>query len=450
MEFREKKVLIFGTGKSGIAAAELLQNTGAVLTVYDGNEKLTEEEVRSRSGAFSDAGILIGKLPEEAAAETEIAVLSPGVPLDCPEVLLLKEQKALLLGEIELGYLFGKGRLCAITGTNGKTTTTALTGALLAEEYEDVRVVGNIGNPYTSEAASMTDRTVTAAEISSFQLETADTFHPEAAAILNITPDHLNRHHTMEAYIAAKERIAENLRGEDVLVLNYEDPVLKSFGEQAECRVRFFSSERKVENGMYVRGKELVFVKDGAEDAWLSVDELQILGKHNWENACAAALLAEAMGVSKEKIIRGLKKFQAVEHRIEFAGEFDGVRYYNDSKGTNPDAAIKGITSMDRPTVLIGGGYDKGSEYGEWIKAAIPHMKKLILLGQTRESIAEECERQGFSEYELVDSLEEAVEHARAAARPGDSVLLSPACASWGMFKNFEERGNRFKELVRQ
>lgn len=441
-------MFIFGTGISGIAAAKLLKEAGASLLVFDGNAKLKEEDVREKSPAFAEAKIRIGELTPDFLEGAEIAVLSPGVPLDCPEALLIKEKGLKILGEIELGYIFGKGRLSAITGTNGKTTTTALTGELFKLAFDDVRVVGNIGVPYTEEAPTMTEKTVTAAEISSFQLETADTFHPEVSAILNITPDHLDRHHTMEAYIEAKEEITRNQAKDEVLVLNYEDPVLKEFGETVERNVLWFSSKQKVPKGFYVKDGVILYVNGDKEEQVLAVNELNILGSHNWENAMAASAIALSMGVSMEKIREGLKAFTAVPHRIEFIAEIKGVRYYNDSKGTNPDAAIRGITSMDRPTVLIGGGYDKNSTYNEWIRECKGRAKKIILIGQTREKIKAACDEEGFTETEYAESLEEAVEKASEFAKEGDAILLSPACASWGMFKNYEERGDLFRELV--
>ena len=445
------KTLIFGTGRSGIAAAGLLKREGADLLIYDGNQELTEEKVRTLCPAFQEADIVLGTLSEEALSEVRTAVLSPGVPLDIPETTLIRSLGIKVIGEIELGYLYGGGGpVAAITGTNGKTTTTALTGALLKNFFSDVRVVGNIGIPYTEEAMTMQPDTVTVAEISSFQLETADTFHPKVSAILNITPDHLNRHHTMEAYIAAKERICTNQTPEETVVLNYEDPVLRSFGEKIPQKVCFFSSARTLSDGLFYRDGVIYAARQGVEEMLLPAKELQILGLHNVENAMAASAIALAFQVPMELIRKGLREFQAVPHRIEFVAEIRGVRYYNDSKGTNPDAAIKGITSMDRPTVLIGGGYDKGSDYTEWIREFPGRVKKLILLGQTREKIKAACDACGFSSYVLVDSFEEAVRLAAETAAPGDNVLLSPACASWGMFRDYEERGDIFRELVKK
>ena len=448
MDFQKKNVLVFGTGKSGVAAAELLQKKGASLLIFDGNEKLSEEEVRTRSEAFSEAKLIFGTLNEKDIRDLDLAVLSPGVSPEKPEVQLLKRSRIPFIGEIELAYLCGAGRLAAITGTNGKTTTTALTGELLASHYEDTRVVGNIGIPYTQEAYTMTDETVTVAEISSYQLETTDRFHPEVSAILNFTPDHLDRHHTMENYIAAKERITERQTAGDTVVLNYEDPVLREFGKTLKPKVVWFSSEQKLNDGLFYRKGVIFTASHGKEDPLIEVSALQILGKHNYENAMAAAAIALCMGVPREKVVKGLSAFKAVEHRIEFVTEIDGVRYYNDSKGTNPDASIKAVEAMDRQTVLIGGGYDKSATYEEWIRTFPGKVKKLVLLGQTADKIAAACEACGFTAYEKVETLADAVNLAAECATSGEAVLLSPACASWGMFANFEERGKQFKELV--
>jgi UDP-N-acetylmuramoylalanine--D-glutamate ligase len=340
----------------------------------------------------------------------------------------------------------------AITGTNGKTTTTALTGQIMESYFNDVKVVGNIGIPYTSVAADTTEDTVTVAEISSFQLETIQKFHPKVSAILNITPDHLNRHHTMECYIETKERITENQTAEDTCVLNYEDEVLRAFGEKLQTNVLYFSSKRKLLKGLYLDGEEIYYAsgKDGAPAVKvIHVNELNILGKHNYENVMAAVGMAVSMGVPMEKIVEVLKQFQAVEHRIEYATEKRGVKFYNDSKGTNPDAAIQGIRAMNRPTLLIGGGYDKASEYDEWVESFDGKVKKLVLIGQTREKIAECAKKHGFTDVILCDTFEEAIDTCYANAVSGDAVLLSPACASWGMFANYEERGRIFKEYVR-
>ena len=448
MDLTGKRVLVVGSGISGIAATELLKKKGCEVVLYDGNESLDIEALKEKAPVFRNVSILLGDLPKEQMEKMDLAVLSPGVPTDLPFVNSMREQGIPIWGEIELAYFFGKGRIAAITGTNGKTTTTALTGQIMEAYYKDVKVVGNIGIPYTSVAAETTDETVTVAEISSFQLETIHAFHPQVSAILNITPDHLNRHHTMECYIEAKESITKNQTAEDTCVLNYEDEVLRRFGETLKCKVVYFSSERKLDEGLYLDGKEIFYADGEKTTKVINVDELNILGKHNYENVMAATAMALSMGVPMEKIVEALKVFQAVEHRIEYVTEKRGVRFYNDSKGTNPDAAIKGISAMNRPTYLIGGGYDKQSEYDEWIESFQGKVRKLVLIGQTKEKIAACAKKHGFTDVVMCETLEEAIDYCYQNAKSGEAVLLSPACASWGMFPNYEVRGKIFKDYV--
>ena len=341
-----------------------------------------------------------------------------------------------------------KMKMIGITGTNGKTTTTTLLGESMKAYQDDVFVVGNIGNPYTVAADFMTEHSIAVAEMSSFQLESIVSFRPNVSAILNYTPDHLNRHHTMEAYIAAKENIARNQTEDDYCVLNYEEPVMRKFAETLKCHVLFFSSQHKLEKGIYLDNDKIIY-KNPDEVEVCHVDELQILGTHNYENVMAAVCMAAVYGVPMETIRKAILAFKGVAHRIEYVAEKNGVVYYNDSKGTNPDAAIKAIQAMRRPTILLGGGYDKDSEYTEWINSFDGKVKKLILMGATKEKIARDCEKCDFHDYVYVDTFEEAMNLAVEMAEPGDAVLLSPACASWGMFPNYEVRGDKFKEIVK-
>lgn len=443
----EKKVLVFGSGISGIGACRLLEQVGRGVILYDGNASLCADKIREQLGSAKSVEIVLGELSEEVIDSLDLVVMSPGVPTDLPIVNRMREKNIPIWGEIELAYYYGKGDVLAITGTNGKTTTTALLGEIIKNYKESVYVVGNIGNPYTTVALDMNETSVAVAEVSSFQLETIHSFCPKVSAILNITPDHLNRHHTMENYIAAKEDIAKNQSAEDVCVLNYEDEVTRKFGERLQCKVLYFSSQRKLEKGIFLDGGNIIYKVD-EEVVVCHVDELQILGTHNHENVMAASAMALSYGVPIEVVRETVKSFAGVAHRIEYVCEKHGVAYYNDSKGTNPDAAIKGIQAMNRRTLLIGGGYDKDSEYEEWIQSFDGKVKHLVLLGQTREKIAKAARDVGFENIILVDTLEEAVQTCAELAEPGDAVLLSPACASWGMFKNYEERGDKFKDFV--
>ena len=343
-----------------------------------------------------------------------------------------------------------KVKLIGITGTNGKTTTTALTGEIMKKFYKSVFVVGNIGDPYTAHALETTDESVTVAEVSSFQLETIMDFHPNVSAITNITPDHLNRHHTMEAYIRAKMNIAKNQTPEDICVLNYEDEETRKMADEFQASVLFFSSKHKLEQGIYLDGEDIVYKPEKEKEGTVicKTGELQILGVHNYENVMAAVAMAAAYGVDLDVIRKSVLAFKGVEHRIEYVAEKNGVVYYNDSKGTNPDAAIKGIQAMNRPTILIGGGYDKQSDFHEWIQSFDGKVRYLVLIGATKEQIQKEAAECGFHDCILKDTFEEALDTCVELARPGDAVLLSPACASWGMFPNYEVRGEEFKKYV--
>ena len=459
MDFKGKRILIVGTGKSGTGAYRLLSALSADCILFDGNEKADPDIIRSRIGEEEQVEIYTGDLPEPVLGSLDLVILSPGVPTDIPMIKNFYERNIPVWGEVELAYRAGKGDVLAVTGTNGKTTTTALLGHIMSGCRDSVFVVGNIGTAYTSRSLEMTDDTVTVAEISSFQLETIDRFAPKVSAILNITEDHLNRHHTMEEYIRVKEEIAKNQTKDDWCILNYEDEVLKEFAKRIEPRVLFFSSGRVLPDGTfgaYLKDDKIIFslpdekAPSGKEELeFVKTDELKLLGAHNYENVMAASLMAWAYGVPIDNIRSSVKTFTAVEHRIEFVTEKNGVAWYNDSKGTNPDAAIKGIQAMNRPTILIGGGFDKGSDYDEWIRSFDGKVKYLVLIGQTREKIRDAAFRLGFTDIILANNLEEAVQVCSRLAVPGDACLLSPACASWGQFENYEQRGNMFKEYVR-
>lgn len=450
MRLHNKKVLVFGSGKSGIGAADLLGAVGAFPVIFDGNGEIDKEQVRKKTTGTYPVEVYAGELPKEVQDSLDLVVLSPGVPIDIPLVKSFYAQGLPVWGEVELAYQIGKGQVLAITGTNGKTTTTALLGKIMEDACPSVFVVGNIGTPYTSKALEMREDSVTVAEISSFQLETIETFAPKVSAVLNITEDHLNRHHTMEEYIRVKELIVKNQTAEDFCILNYEDEVLREFGKKITPKVIYFSSARPLEEGIYLDGDQIILSLSGEKRTVVSTGELKLLGVHNYENVMAAVAMAYCAGVTLESIKKSVCAFTAVEHRIEYVTEKNGVAYYNDSKGTNPDAAIKGIQAMNRPTLLIGGGYDKESSYDEWIQAFDGKVRYLVLIGQTREKIRDAARRLGFTNCILCEDLKEAVQVCAKKARPGDAVLLSPACASWGQFDNYEQRGERFKEYVNE
>ncbi len=456
--FSEKCCLIIGAGKSGKGAARLLLDRDASVVIFDENEKCDIPAVRGCFREDDDIKVIKGVLPDEIREKASLVVLSPGVPLDSPLVTLLKEEGKEITGEVELAFVCGKGDVLAITGTNGKTTTTTLLGEIMQNHVKErkeggrVFVVGNIGEPYTLYSGEMEDNSVTVAEISSFQLETVSSFKPYIAAVLNVTPDHLNRHHTMEEYTAAKFRITENQDREDTLVLNYDDPLTRSMGEETEAGVVYFTRDEELDinsvkaDFVHIKGREVLF----NDRVILSLDEIKLLGTHNHENIMAAVGMAVKYGVSDRVIRDTVAAFTAVEHRIEFVETVNGVDYYNDSKGTNPDAAIKAVLSMVKPTLLIGGGYDKNSTYDEFIQSFGERVKLLVLIGDTAEKIRECAVSHGFTDIIMAKDLKDAVEICHREAVPGDAVLLSPACASWDMFKNYEERGKLFKEFVRE
>ena len=447
---QSQRVLVAGTGTSGIAAAKLILERGGEVVLYDGSKELNEKEIKKKFEDPEKVTVVLGEIKRSDLLGVELCIISPGIPLTSPFVAVVDEAKIPVLGEIELAYQCGAGRLAAITGTNGKTTTTALTGEILKAQFEEVFVAGNIGDPYTGQVPQMTENSVTVLEVSSFQLETIMDFKPDVSAILNITPDHLDRHGTMENYIQIKEGITLNQTDKDAVVLNYDDPVLREFGEREDLkpRVIWFSSREKLKDGFCMDGDEIVWCQNGRQTSLVNVKEMQLLGRHNYENAMAAAAIGMRMGVPTAKISRVLKEFKPVEHRIEFVRERTGVRYYNDSKGTNPDAAIQALRAMPGPTILIAGGYDKNGTYDAWVEEFAGKVKYLVLIGQTRDKIAACAKEHGFTEIMYAEDMQEAVQVCAVYADIGDCVLLSPACASWGMFKNYEERGRIFKECV--
>lgn len=447
MTLESKNVLVVGTGKSGIAAANLLSRKGANTILFDQNKDLDVSEISKKING--NGKVVLGELTEDIKKTIDLVVLSPGVPIDLPMVEEFKKMNIPVWGEIELAYQLGKGKVVAITGTNGKTTTTSLVGEIMKANFASSFVVGNIGNPYTEATMETRDDSVIVAEISSFQLETIDTFKPVVSAILNITPDHLNRHHTMENYINTKLSITKNQTKSEYCVLNYEDETLRERASELPATVCYFSSQRALSEGIYLdEDKNIIFAEGNEKTVVCNVKELKLLGTHNYENVMAAVLISLKAGVPMDVIRKVIKEFRAVEHRIEYVVEKNGIKFYNDSKGTNPDAAIKGIRAMETPTLLIGGGYDKNNDFTEWIQAFDGKVKLLVLIGQTREKIAETAKACGFDKIAFAESLEEAVNICYSNAVPGDSILLSPACASWGMFKNYEQRGEIFKELA--
>ena len=443
--------IVAGTGKSGISATKLLVNHGVKVYLFDENKDRDIEAIKEKTGDSELVQIELGELGEDALSSSQLMVISPGIPVDAPFTDVVRNAGIPIWSEIELAYNYGKGKIAAITGTNGKTTTTALVGEIVKAHNAKTIVVGNIGIPYTELCDTTDDDSDTVAEISSFQLETVIDFHPNVSAILNLTPDHLNRHYTFENYGNVKFSITKNQTMDDVTVLNYDDEHTRAMGEKAKdhCHVVYFSRLEKPAGGVYVEDGDIILEDGDKKINVLAIKDLKLMGAHNVENVLAAVGISYYMGVPVDVIRDVATSFKAVAHRIEYVDTVDGVAYYNDSKGTNPDAAIKGIQAMVAPTFLIGGGYDKGSEYDEWIEAFDGKVKWLVLIGQTAQKIADCAKRHGFNSIIFEENLQDAVAYCHENAVDGDAVLLSPACASWGQFDNYEQRGDMFKEYVR-
>jgi len=445
MNYIEQKVLILGLGLSGEAAAEELLKKGAEVAVWDEKD---EKELKS-SARLKTKGVEIftGKnFPD--LNRFSLVVTSPGI--DSRHPLLEKAQKIGLpvLSELELGFRQLKGKLIAITGTNGKTTTTFLTAAILKQAGFSAFVAGNIGVPLIKVASFATAKDIVVAEVSSFQLEHVCQFHPHLAVFLNLTPDHLNRHQTMENYLKTKAKIFERQNQDDYAILNGDDPYVFSLAPSLRAKKIIFSRNRSFPGGVWLENETIVADLKGKAETICSIREINLFGPHNIENVLAATAAALVFDVKKEDIASALRNFQGVEHRLEKVLEKEGVLYVNDSKGTNVDSTLKALDSFERPLILIAGGKDKGSSFTELARKIKEKVKYLILLGETKGKIRKAVEEEGFEALEEVDTIEEAVKKAFFKAERGDVVLLSPACASWDMFNNYEERGKVFKEEV--
>lgn len=451
MDWKNQKVLVIGLARSGIAAARLLLQAGAVPYLNDSRpaEKFGEtfEELKSLA-----CPLYLGVDPIPLLDRVNAVVISPGVPVQAPVVKAAKEKGLPLVGELELAFQLSKGNMVAVTGTNGKTTTVSLLGEIFKNAGKTTHVVGNIGYPYSLAAMEATDEDMTVCEVSSFQLETTETFRPRVAAVLNITEDHLNRHGTMDEYIRLKSRIFEAQQPGDTAVLNFDDPTLQEMAAGVKNRVIWFSRTQAVLMGAYVEDGKILCSLDGETRFIADCDELYIPGPHNLENALAAVCVAAAMGVPAAVIRHTLRTFKGVEHRIEFVRTLEEITYLNDSKGTNVDSTLKAIQTMKNPTVIILGGYDKHCDFTplaqEMVKS--PFMAHAMLIGETGPQIEAALKSCGYDRIHHAASLKEAVDASRALAVAGGTVLLSPACASFDMFKDYEERGRVFKEIVNQ
>lgn len=449
MNFEGKKVLVCGMARSGVSAAQCLYELGARVTISDSKvEEKLAEALQPLEGM--DIRRCLGDQAQPADLESyDLAVTSPGIPMQAPILRAVQAAGVPLIGELELGAQVSRAPLYAVTGTNGKTTTTTLIGEIFRNLGKTTYVVGNIGYPFTACALQCGEEDVAVAEVSSFQLETISTFHPHIAVMCNITEDHLNRHGTMEEYIRVKERIFENMGQGDYAVLNLDDPIVRGMAERIPCAPAFFSRRQEVETGAYLEGEEVVFSLNGHKKRVLRADEIRIPGEHNLENALAATALTMLAGVPAPVVRHTLKTFPGVEHRIETVRTVEGVTYINDSKGTNVDASIRAVRAMKAPTVLLAGGYDKHTDFLPLAREILTSkIHTVVVLGDTAEQIERALRAVGFESILHAKTFEEAVLLARSCAREGENVLLSPACASFDMFQDYEERGRVFKEIV--
>ena len=445
-----KRAMVLGLARSGIAVSRLLLLRGYEVLACDSKNREDFKGALDEIEAQGARLCLGEKEPERLLEGVDLLVVSPGIPPTHPIMERAGEMNVEVVGEVEYAYRESTGTLLAVTGTNGKTTTVTLLGEIFKNAGRRTHVVGNIGTPYSGAVPEMKSGDVTVCEISSFMMETSSKFHPHVSAVLNISEDHLNRHNTMENYIALKERIFENEGTEDFVVLNWDDPVTREMAAHTRAKVVWFSSRDAVEYGAFVRDGMIVFGGRENPRNVCAVDEVYIPGEHNLRNALAATAMAMVSGVPAPVVRHTLRTFKGVEHRIEFVRELDGVQFINDSKGTNVDSSIQAVRAMKRPTVLILGGYDKHTDFTplceEIVKCPI---EAVVLIGATAKQCEETLEKVGFHAWEHAGyDFELAVKRAFARAKEGGTVLLSPSCASFDMFDDYEARGRIFKEIV--
>ena len=450
MELNNKRVLVVGLGKSGVASALFLKAHGARVTVSDTK---SGDDLRNEIPVLLDHGITVetGGHGERTFQGQDLIVVSPGVPTDAPPLAQARSLGESVIGEIELAAQFLPGPMVAITGSNGKTTTTTLAGEIMTAGGFPTLVGGNIGTPAISLAERATRESVIVLEVSSFQLETIQTFRPKVSVVLNVTPDHLDRHRTFDAYVNAKSRIFENQHGDDFTVLNADDPTCVSMATRTKAKVFWFRRQKEIERGAWVRDGAVVFRDEKAQREILQVSEIPLKGAHNLENVLAAVCTGALMGCAPEKIRQAVANFKAVEHRLEFVATIRGVDYYNDSKATNVDATIKALESFPANIHLILGGKDKGSDYSVLNDLLRQRVKRVYTIGAAAAKIESQIvsSKNGGPEVVHAETLENAIRKANAVAQPGDVVVLAPACASFDQFKNYEQRGQTFKEIVR-
>lgn len=449
---RGKKVLIVGLGKSGIAAVQAMLKLGAEVSIQDSKpmdqvDKQLLHFLTELPGG-KNMGLYMGTRPADMS-EFDMMILSPGVNPELDFVVEAEEEGVEIIGELEIAFRIGRGHFIGITGTNGKTTTTTLTGEIFKNFGRKTHVVGNIGVAVISKSLDASEEDWLVTETSSFQLQTTKYFKPTVSAVLNLTPDHLNRHHTMEGYAEAKAKIFANQDASGYCVMNWDDGFCREMAKNCKAKVVPFSRKEELDFGAFVKDGELVLKNEQGELVkFCRADELHIIGGHNVENALAAAAISYFAGIDAQVITDTLRKFGGVEHRIEFSGEIDGVKYYNDSKGTNVDATVTALRAIEKNIILIAGGDGKSQDFEPLIQQFNGSVKHMVLLGRDAGIIAAAADKYGFKDYTFAKNMNECVQIASQIAVAGDTVLLSPACASWDMYNNFEQRGDHFKECV--
>ena len=442
--------MVIGLGKSGFDLVAFLNRQAKKTIAFDFNDSV--REIYEKEG-LDKVEFHFGSNPT-GEEEVDLAVISPGIPLELDFVQRLKSRHIEIIGEVELAYRSAKGVFVGITGTNGKTTTTALVGELFKNAGFDTRVVGNIGKPIISEVSNSDDKSVFVTELSSFQLETIRDFKCHVATIINLTEDHLNRHKTMENYAAIKSKIFENQSDDDFAIVNLDDASCVLLAQRSKGK-KFYTSvhqnpKKEFSPALYIMEGKIFYRDKEAEQLLIDTREIFLKGNHNYENVLIASAMAICCGMGLPVIAETLRKFRGVAHRLEWVKDIDGIHFVNDSKGTNPDASIKAIEAIEQDILLIAGGMDKHSVFDDFVRAFANRVKNAILLGETKDKLAETMSRLGFLNFKLVSDMEEAIQTAFEMAEAGDTVLLSPACASWDMYKSFEERGEHFKKIVNE
>ena len=447
MYLKSKNVLVVGLGITGVSAVKTLDKLEANIYINDSKSKKDLQPYLEEIKNIYTIKYLNGEKP--ILTDIDLILKSPGVP---PDISILHEARNMnieIITDLEMYYRIKSGKnLIAISGTNGKTTTTKLTGEIFEKGGYCSYIAGNIGIGILDNLFTIKDNDILIVEASSFQLEDTVNFKPYISAIINLTPDHISWHGNFENYINSKKKIATNQKEDDYTVLNYDDKLLRQMGKNLKSNIIWFSVEGVVDEGTFIEDEWIVFRKNSKTQKIIKIDEIQIPGKHNLENILASVSIAILMGVSIKSIKTAVGEFKGVEHRIEYVDKKNDILFYNDSKGTNPDSTIKAISALKPPIILIAGGYDKGSEYEELINSFNGKIKELVLLGETRDKIKKVAMEKGFNRVHLVDNMKEAVKLSYELGESGDIVLLSPACASWGMYSDFEERGRDFKNIV--